>query len=551
MASKKAAQKEAQKELGSLAAQRAETAGNMGADNRIDEASGQSAAALADQTKKLLSDMVEVRDLMAARERKLGGSGPAGKICKLAEVKAKNTRKDQLGKVAAVIGTTGSTLVNSVVRSLSDSAVVLQTIESLFMSGFTDVWYVDIEIDGKKPMFVKPSGFKAVKGGAKVWGENETTVRTVEEPTDMEGGVGEEAGPFAGVDVWVAVIHSTAPKKSTPVAQALFQTIKKRTPEGEKPLLLLLRTPPDNLTGYMTVVQTSQDLEREWHVDMLGSTRDAENLFISPPAAAVLGAALANAAVTYVGSAEVPRDFCFDSQSFTISRLALWPGNVMEQTQKRQAVEIDELKIQVAEAEENRVKTVEAADKRCADFKVELETKFEDDMKQLAEYKAKMDLAVNTKCGAVASMFALAQDSYPIEAKPWEQGLPGAQIDPDKITTDHDKMMLDAANFLEKDRTLDKYHLGDTAIDPINTAIYHIAKKQSLGFQENMDKVIHAFTAQADAQNEYIAELQSRVSHVEALLKKHCIDPNSEASGGGNLIDQLCLSSDLSGPGAY
>ena len=84
-------------------------------------------------------------------------------------------------------------------------------------------------------------------------------------------------------------------------------------------------------------------------------------------------------------------------------------------------------------------------------------------------------------------------------------------------------MMLHAAQFIEKDNTLDKYYLGDTAIDPINTAIYHIAKKQSMGFMDNMDKVDDAYTAQAEAQECYITELQKRVTHLEGILKKNDI----------------------------
>ena len=519
----KVAQKAAKEEFGAMAGQLASEAVRMGADHRVDGAVTESANVMADQTKKLLHDMQELRDLMAARERKLGSSGPAGKVCKMMELKTKCSRKQSVGKVAAVVGTGGAALVNDVLRSSSESAIVLQTIESLFMSGFTEIWYVDVEMDGKTAKFVKPSAFKAVKGSAKIWGDkDETIVHTVEEPIDVHGAY-EEGGPLSGIHVWNAVLHSAETKMTLPLAQSVFQAIKRRTPEGEKPLMLLLRTPPDNQSGYMTVVEKDIDIEREWHGDFLGLTRDSGSVLISSTAAAVLGGALANAAFTYVKSGQVPIDFGFESDTFTITRHALWPGNILQSTQQRQAVDIQELNMKVEDAEQLRIKTMEAADQRCLDQKAELEKKFEEDMKQLAEYKAKMDLAVNTKCGAVASMFTLALDSYPIEDKPWNAGLPGSEIDPDKITTDHDGMMLHAAQFIEKDNTLDKYYLGDTAIDPINTAIYHIAKKQSMGFMDNMDKVVDAYTAQAEAQECYITELQKRVTHLEGILKKNDI----------------------------
>jgi hypothetical protein len=212
------------------------------------------------------------------------------------------------------------------------------------------------------------------------------------------------------------------------------------------------------------------------------------------------------------------QDFGFEAQGFTLSRNPQWPGPALVSTNERYASELEALTKKLDEVDRMRQKAVESGDSRAQALKAEGDSKIQGATGEYEYLKAQLKESENAKAGAVAAMFAMAQETYP-HASPDTFILPGADA---QSNQDNDLLMSNAVQFLEtSDAIMTDYHFGEDVVDPINTAIYHIARKQALGVAEEIDSVVTAYEAHAEAQGAHIKDLENSLLQLEALFLEH------------------------------
>jgi len=343
-----------------------------------------------------------------------------------------------------------------------------------------------------------------------VWSKSKAVMHTVSEPMDVDT---LDMTTFSKVSLWTAILTG-GDEQALAKSSAIWQVCKAQ--QNETATLLLLRTPIDNLSGYMTVVQEDDHLEnKEWHSDFTGQSRDAISRLMSPAAVNVIGSALADTIASYLADGKEPEDFGFEAMGFTLSRTAKWPVPVLISTKERQDEQIADLEEKLHLADEQREKAIQMGENRLETAKEKIEREKANATEAVEDLKNQHQSSAIMMAGAVSAMIAMAQDTFPSDT---DLPLPGV-VDPTASIPleNHDVLMRNAQTFLTETDVLEKYTMGEDTVDPINTAIYHIARQQSLAFSDAFDNLDAMYQARNEAQETHVRELQARVAQLEGV----------------------------------